>query len=124
MIDHVSIGTHDFTSAVAFYTECFEPLGYRLQHLDAGQAIFGANGHWSFCIYPADADARLTGHRAHLAISAPSCAAADAFHEAALAQGATSLRAPGPRPDINAEYYGSMIADLDGHTIEVVHWQR
>jgi len=47
---------------------------------------------------------------------------AQGFFEAAIAGGATALREPGLRPDVNERYYGTMIKDPDGHTIEVVHW--
>ncbi|HZV65666.1 MAG TPA: hypothetical protein VFG03_12255 [Telluria sp.] len=66
----------------------------------------------------------LPGHRSHVAIAAPSRQAAEAFHAAAIASGAATLREPGLRPDINPDYYGTMVKDLDGHTIEVVYWKR
>jgi len=122
MIDHVSIATHDLQRAVDFYTACLAPLGYSVQHQDAGQAIFGTDGKWSFAIYPAQGDEPLVGQRAHVAISAPSQLATHAFHEHAVAGGAVSLRKPGLRPDVNERYFGTMITDPDRHTIEVVHW--
>lgn len=124
MIDHVSIGTRELARATAFYSACFAPLGYTLQHQDAGQVIYGANGAWSFCLYPAGADGALAGERSHVAIAAPSQQAAREFHAAALTLGASTVREPALRPDINAQYYGTIIKDPDGHTIEVVHWDR
>jgi catechol 2,3-dioxygenase-like lactoylglutathione lyase family enzyme len=44
MIDHVSIGTRELSRATAFYNACFAPLGYCVQHQDAGQVIYGADG--------------------------------------------------------------------------------
>ena len=122
MIDHVSIATRDLPRAVEFYKACLAPLGYSVQHQDAGQAIFGADGHWAFAIYPAQGEAPLVGQRGHIAIKAPSQLATHAFHANAMAQGAASLRAPGLRPDVNERYFGTMITDPDQHTIEVVHW--
>jgi catechol 2,3-dioxygenase-like lactoylglutathione lyase family enzyme len=124
MIDHVSIGSLQGEAAVAFYTRCFDTLGYSLQHRDATQTIFGHDGQWVFCIYPAEPGSSLVGQRSHLAFSAPSKAAAQAFFDAATALGAQPLRVPGPRPDINDQYYGAMVKDLDGHTLEVVYWDR
>jgi len=72
MIDHVSIATRDLPRAVEFYTACLEPLGYSVQHQDDKQAIFGADGHWAFAIYPAQGDAPLVGQRGHIAIKSPS----------------------------------------------------
>jgi len=122
MIDHVSIGTHDLPRATQFYTACFEPLGYTLQHQDPDQVIYGADGAWNFCLYPASGDGVLAGHRSHIAVSAPSQQAVRAFFDRAASGGASTLREPGLRPDINERYYGAMISDPDGHTIEVVHW--
>lgn len=124
MIDHASIGTRDFARSIAFYKACLTPLGYTVQHEDAGQAIFGANGKWSFALYPAESGAVLAGSRAHLAFAAPSPEAARAFYDAALAGGASKLREPGLRPDVSEFYYGTMIQDPDAHTIEVVHWSN
>ncbi|MFC5475901.1 VOC family protein [Paraherbaspirillum soli] len=122
MIDHLSIGTHQIDKSVEFYTNCLATLGYGLQHRDHTQAIFGIDGKWIFCLYPAEPGTSLLGHRSHVAFSAPSKTATAAFHQAALALGASTLREPGPRADINPEYYGTIVKDLDGHTIEVVHW--
>src|SRR6516164_1422136 len=94
MIDHVSIGTHDLSRATQFYTACFEPLGYTLQHQDSGQVIYGANGVWSFCLYPATGDAALAGNRSHIAVSAPSQQAVRAFFDRAASGGARTLREP------------------------------
>jgi catechol 2,3-dioxygenase-like lactoylglutathione lyase family enzyme len=122
MIDHVSIATYDLQRALDFYTACLQPLGYSVQHEDTTQAIFGAAGHWGFAVYPAQTHNPLPGHRAHIAFSAPSPEAAQAFHAKAIELGARTLRKPGLRPDINERYYGVMITDPDQHTIEVVHW--
>jgi len=121
MIDHVSIGTRELPRATNFYSACFAPLGYSVQHQDDGQTIYGANGHWSFALYPSP-QGELIGARTHVAIAAPSQQAAQGFFDAAIACGATALREPGLRPDINERYYGTMVKDPDGHTIEVVHW--
>ncbi|SFU95340.1 VOC family protein [Pseudoduganella namucuonensis] len=124
MIDHASIGTRDLARSTGFYTACLATLGYTLQHGDVSQSIYGADGRWSFALYPAPQDAVLAGSRAHIAFTAPSREAACAFYEAAMARGAGKLREPGPRPDINDAYYGLMIQDPDAHSIEVVHWSR
>lgn len=123
MIDHVSLGTGDLPRAVAFYKACLAPLGYTVQHQDDGQAIFGADGKWQFALYPAQDGSPVNGHRTHVAFSSPTEDAARAFHDNALALGATTLRLPGLRPDINDRYFGTMITDPDQHVIEVVHWR-
>jgi len=122
MIDHVSIGTRDLQRALDFYTACLAPLGYTVQHQDATLAVFGTDGNWSFIAYPAQDDSPLQGQRAHIAFSAPSKEATQAFHAKAIELGAQTLREPGLRPDVNERYYGAIITDPDQHMIEVVHW--
>jgi catechol 2,3-dioxygenase-like lactoylglutathione lyase family enzyme len=45
-----------------------------------------------------------------------------AFHQTALAAGATDEGAPGPRPEYGEPYYGCFVRDLDGHKIEAAYW--
>jgi predicted lactoylglutathione lyase len=44
----------------------------------------------------------------------------DAFHEAALAAGATDNGAPGLRTEYHENYYAAYVIDPDGHNIEAV----
>jgi catechol 2,3-dioxygenase-like lactoylglutathione lyase family enzyme len=64
------------------------------------------------------------GARAHIAVRADTQEKILRFHEVARQRGATTVRAPGERPDISPDYFGTVIRDLDGHTIEVVHWSK
>lgn len=121
MIDHVSIGSRDADRAAAFYAHCFAPLGYTERFRDATQIAFGAGEAWDFWIYPVEA--APVGARSHVAFKAPSREAVQAFHDRAVEQGAQAVRAPGLRPDIDERYFGTVLRDLDGHTIEAVHWQ-
>jgi len=57
----------------------------------------------------------------HLAFRAPSRAAVDRFHAAALAAGGASDGAPGPRPDYGPTYYAAFVIDPDGHKLEAVY---
>ena len=56
----------------------------------------------------------------HLAFSAPSRAAVDAFHQAALRVGGQDDGKPGLRPDYGPDYYAAFLIDPDGHRIEAV----
>src|SRR5438105_347466 len=124
MIDHVSLGTHHFDSAIEFYAACFAPLGYTLQHRNEKEAAFGHPDALDFWLYPvARADA-LVASRSHVAVAAGSREQVQAFYERALAQGAESLVPPGERPDVSPAYYGAVLSDPDGHTIEAVYWER
>ncbi len=122
MIDHITFGTHRFDAAIAFYTDCFEPLGIKLQHRDSASAVFGKDEQWTFMLYPAAPDAQLNGAHMHLAFSAGSAQQVQAFYDTALARGATSHKQPGGNLAVNERYYGAMCRDLDQHLLEIVYW--
>src|SRR5579864_1591621 len=121
MINHLSVGSRKFEEAVQFYSDCFLPLGYRLEHRAPEEAAFGPMGKSIFFLYPVVSSDPLVGARCHIAVSADTREQIVKFHELALQRGGTSVRAPGRRPDIGPDYFGAIIRDLDGHMIEVVH---
>ena len=47
-------------------------------------------------------------------------AAVDAFHKAALGEGAKDNGGPGVRPHYGPNYYAAFVIDPDGHNIEAV----
>ena len=120
MIDHVSLGSHRYADAVAFYGRVLVPLGLSLLRDSGAEAAFGTPDRWGFFLYPAAADEGVRGAGMHLALAAPSRAAVRAVHETALAAGGEDIFTPRLRPDISDSYYGAMFRDLDGHRIEVL----
>lgn len=124
MIDHTSLGATDYDRAVAFYKTCLKTLGYDLQRLKPDEAAFGTPESWGFFLYPAAAGKTVVGERNHVAFNARSRGQVTAFHKEALANGAREVRPPGERPDISPEYFGTVITDPDGHTLEAVYWAR
>ena len=66
-------------------------------------------------------DATPPGPGFHLAFTAPSRAAVDAFHAAAMEAGGRDEGAPGLRPRYGAAYYAAFVIDSDGHKLEAVH---
>jgi catechol 2,3-dioxygenase-like lactoylglutathione lyase family enzyme len=75
VIDHVSLGTHRYAQAVAFYSQVLGPLDMALLRDTGAEASFGTAGLWSFFLYPAGADEPVTGKGMHLAptCSRPAC---------------------------------------------------
>jgi catechol 2,3-dioxygenase-like lactoylglutathione lyase family enzyme len=124
MIDHTSLGVKDFERAVAFYSACLGPLGYSLQRMTDAEAAFGVEAAWGFFLYPVASGASIVGERNHVAFSAPDRSAVEAFHQTAIANGARSVRPPGGRPDISPDYFGTVLVDPEGHTLEAVFWLR
>ena len=58
------------------------------------------------------------GSGLHFCLSAPTRAAVDAFHAAALAAGGKDNGRPGPRADYGPDYYAAFAVDPDGYRLE------
>jgi catechol 2,3-dioxygenase-like lactoylglutathione lyase family enzyme len=116
VIDHVDLRVSDLAASRRFYVAVLAPLGFRLLYEDQGRIAFGAHGADDFGISQHE---QPTTHL-HLAFSAPSTAAVDDFHRAALAHGGRCNGEPGYRPQYHAGYYGAFVLDLDGNNIEAV----
>jgi catechol 2,3-dioxygenase-like lactoylglutathione lyase family enzyme len=124
-IDHLNFGVHDLAASAEFYSAALEPLGVtEIMRVPVGpdQLAMIACG-WAAVkpfFWIVDAPGSRIGPHTHLAFSAPDRASVDAFHVAALAAGATELRAPGLQPEYHATYYGSFVRDLNGIDLEAV----
>ena len=124
MIDHVSLGVGDLAASRAFYDAVLAPLGYHRRYdLDDASGYGSPAPHplkeqaLPFWIGHEPAGAALSGH---VCFTAPSRAAVDAFHAAALAAGGRDNGKPGLRPRYHAHYYAAFVIDPDGHRIEAV----
>lgn len=123
MIDHLGFAVSDLARAKAFYRRALAPLGIDVlievspeQSGDEAHIGFGAGGKPFFWIGSGEA---VKGP-VHIAFTAPSRAAVDAFYRAALAAGGTDNGPPGIRAHYHPNYYGAFVFDLDGHNIEAV----
>ena len=123
MIDYLGFSVSDYERAKAFYSQALAPLEYSLvmevtqeQSGDFPAAGFGADGKPDFWI---GGEGGLN-KPVHVAITARSRAAVDAFYEAALAAGARDNGPPGIRAHYHPNYYGAFVLDHDGHNIEAV----
>ena len=121
MIDHVDFAVRDLAASRAFYAAALAPLGIEpvmeINREDGRRGTgFGRGGAAQFYIGGGPpVDGRL-----HVAFSAPSRAAVDAFHRAALAAGGSDRGQPGLRPHYDEHYYAAYVADPDGHVVEAV----
>ena len=124
MIDHMGFPVSDYVKAKEFYTKVLAPLGYVLvMEANEGQteaggraAGFGPKGKPAFWI----AEDKTPAKYLHVAFSAPSREAVDAFYAAAIAAGGTDNGAPGLRTQYHPNYYGAFIMDPDGNNVEAV----
>jgi catechol 2,3-dioxygenase-like lactoylglutathione lyase family enzyme len=127
MIDHISLRVRDIARARAFYDAVLAPLGYqRLYDYPDASGYGPPRPHplkeqaLPFWLGQDEGAAALSGH---LCFTAPSRAAVDAFHRAALAAGGRDDGEPGLRPQYHATYYAAFVIDPDGHKIEAVRHQ-
>jgi catechol 2,3-dioxygenase-like lactoylglutathione lyase family enzyme len=120
MIDHVSVAVSDLARAAAFYQAVLAALGFAKLEDRPATAGFGKRYPEFWLNLRADYAPLAADSGAHVCLRAPSTAAVDAFHAAALAAGGSSDGAPGPRPHFGDGYYAAFIRDPDGNRIEAV----
>ncbi|MDN3679283.1 VOC family protein [Vibrio tapetis subsp. quintayensis] len=119
ILNHVSVGTKNVISAVAFYDAVLATLSIQRAHyIDGIAAAYGENFEfWVGC--PCEAKASI-GNGSHIAFNAPSKEAVDQFYNIAIEQGGTCEGKPGNRPEYGDTYYAAFVRDLDGNKIEAV----
>nr|WP_320410157.1 VOC family protein [Rhizobium sp. Root274] len=120
MIDHISLAITDLGRARRFYTAALAPLGaveVAVTEVSAGWAVDGADDFYVNLVEPGSV---TNNPKTHYALSAPTRAAVDAFHAAALIHGGTDDGVPGLRPRYHPNYYAAFVIDPDGHRIEAV----
>ncbi len=118
MFDHIGLKVKDLDASVRFYTAALGPLGYEVTSQDESTASFGARGAYTLWLY---ADARLAHSLVHLAFTAPTRAAVDAFHREGLQQRGRDNGSPGVRQDYSPDYYAAFLFDPDGNNVEAVY---
>jgi catechol 2,3-dioxygenase-like lactoylglutathione lyase family enzyme len=124
MIDHVSIEVRDLKASARFYERLLAPLGMTRVRERAGRVGFGKTYPEFWVNERATHEPPAADNGAHIALRATTTAAVDAFHAAAVAEGAQSDGAPGMRPEYSPHYYAAFIRDWDGNRIEAVTFLR
>jgi catechol 2,3-dioxygenase-like lactoylglutathione lyase family enzyme len=128
MFSHIVVGARDLALLTAFYDAVLAPL--RLVRAGSG-SIGGRPGmlwrhddqRWpQFCVQPPLNGLPATwGNGVQVSFAAPTCEAADAAWQAALAQGGTDEGAPGLRLVYAPDYYGAYCRDPEGNKLCFVH---
>ncbi|HEY0832543.1 MAG TPA: VOC family protein [Azospirillum sp.] len=119
MIDHISLPVSDIDRARAFYDAVLATVGYT-RMMDFGRTAGYGEDHPHFWIGAPEDGAACSPSGVHVAFRAPTHAAVDAFHAAALAAGGRDDGAPGLRPRYHPDYYAGFVIDPDGNRIEAV----
>ncbi len=123
MISHVTVGSSDIVRAKAFYEKLMAPLGYVRVYEAEDYFAYGETEASPPCFWvlpPFDGRPAERGNGWHCAFLAPSRAAVDAFHAAALGAGGSDEGAPGLRPQYTENYYGAYVRDPDGNKLQAV----
>jgi catechol 2,3-dioxygenase-like lactoylglutathione lyase family enzyme len=120
LLHHVSLGVRDLALSGAFYDAALAALGYRRVFSGDAAIGYGLVDDQDWLLLNLEADPAPPGAGFHLAFSAPSRAAVDAFHANALRVGGADNGAPGLRPEYGPDYYAAFLVDPDGHRIEAV----
>ena len=117
MYDHIGLRVKDLDATVRFYSAALGALGHVPGFSDASTASFGPEGAPALWLY---ADAKLAHSLVHVAFSAPSRTAVDAFYRQGLKAGGRDNGAPGVRKDYSPAYYAAFLFDPDGNNVEAV----
>ena len=120
MFHHLSFGVRDLTLAGAFYDAARGALGFRRVWDGASSIGYGLIDGQDLLLLNAEEQPSAPGPGFHLAFGAPSRAAVDAFHAAALCIGGQDNGPPGLRPDYGPNYYAAFLICPDGYRIEAV----
>jgi catechol 2,3-dioxygenase-like lactoylglutathione lyase family enzyme len=122
MLGHLSFGVRDLARTTTFYDAILTPLGYvRVWTSERGIGFGEGHGDERLTLFVRPDDAAAPGGGFHLAFDAPTQAAVDAFHAAALQAGGSDAGPPGLRPHYGATYYAAFVIDPDGYKLEAVH---
>lgn len=116
MYDHIGLRVRDLQASVRFYTAVLGELGHVLASRDASGAGLGPKGAPGLWL-SADPAAHTP---VHVAFTAQSRSAVDAFHRAGLKARGSDNGAPGVRADYSPSYYAAFLLDPDGNNVEAV----
>jgi catechol 2,3-dioxygenase-like lactoylglutathione lyase family enzyme len=107
LIDHVTLNVRDLEASKAFYVQALGPLEYKLAFDFIGGCGFAAGEKPDFFL----AERGEPSAPVHIAFVSPDRTTVDAFHEAAMAAGATDNGPPGVRRVYHDFYYGAYVLD-------------
>lgn len=120
MLHHISLPVTDIEASTRLYASALEALGVRLVCKGDGFVGFGFVDNQDKLLLTQRVDATAASAGFHLAFSAPTRLAVDAFYTAALRNGATDNGPPGLRAHYGPNYYAAFVIDPDGHRLEAV----
>jgi catechol 2,3-dioxygenase-like lactoylglutathione lyase family enzyme len=132
MFSHMLVGSNDAARALAFYKAVLAPLGvvHYWGEPEGGWLGFhspdepcdpSSGKRASFWVgRPIDGAPASAGNGCNVGFTAPSRAAVDAAHAAAMADGGRCEGPPGLRPHYHADWYSCYVRDPDGNKLCIV----
>jgi catechol 2,3-dioxygenase-like lactoylglutathione lyase family enzyme len=121
MLHHLSFAVADLSRAAAFYDPVLAALGYERVWTASDAIGYGPPGGGDkFAIKAIGTEAVVPSKGFHVAFSAATNAAVDAFHAAAVENNGADNGRPGLRPHYGPTYYAAFVIDPDGYRIEAV----
>ena len=123
MFSHIMVGANDVQESKTFYDAILGALGYEPGFIDDKGRCFYANKEGVFAISkPIDGEAACSGNGSTVGFTVADSAAADAWHEAGLANGGTTCEdPPGVREGNNGSMYLAYLRDPSGNKICALH---
>lgn len=128
MLAYAMVGTNDLEKAGKFYDAVLAPLGItrsvtlknEIGYAPAVPVGAGRQRRFYVCT-PYNRERATFGNGTDIAFEAPSRAAIDAFHAAALANGGTCEGPPGVRAHYAPNFYTAYVRDPDGNKLNAVY---
>ena len=122
MLSYATIGAADLESAIKFYDAVLSPLGASRFYTGEGSAgyMVGQGPQMLWICLPYDKEPAKAGNGIMIGFTAPTRAAVDAFHEAALANGGTCEGKPGLREAYGPNMYLAYVRDTVGNKMSAL----
>ena len=123
MFSHVMVGSNDIARSKKFYDALFGAIGGKPGTEDAkGRLIYAHNGGRLMVSKPIDGKAATHANGGTIGFTVASAEQADAWHNAGVANGGTSIEdPPGVRQGAAGPIYLAYLRDPDGTKLCALH---
>ena len=123
MFTHIMIGSNDIERSKKFYDAIFVAMGAQPGTQDAkGRLIYAHNGGRLLVTKPIDGKPATHANGGTIGFAMASAAMAEAWHDAGVANGGTSVEdPPGIRQNAAGGVYLAYLRDPDGNKLCAVH---
>lgn len=122
MLLYVTLGSSDLERSGRFYDAALATLGIERRVTEDDELGYAAPSDTRcrlWVLLPYDGKQASFGNGSMVTLEAPSRAAVDAFHAAAIANGGTDEGGPGLRP-FHEHFYACYVRDPDGNKLSAV----